>query len=131
MQAFSIQVKSIILMVMLTGVSMTGCATQSVEPQRLETIHSVSVASGSLTIGVSSNGCTKKESFKVHVVQGEPAYITIERIKYDGCKRMRHLVNISFPLEELGVDSSDTIVVENPLKAFKKVGFAKPRKTDS
>lgn len=129
MRIISTYTPPILLLLLLIAFSVSGCATQSFEPKALESIHSVSLTSDALHISVSSHGCTKKDDFKIDSYQEQNKHIRIERLKYDGCRRRKHLVKFSFTLKEIGVTSDEAIVLDNPIKAFAKPGFANYHKS--
>lgn len=125
MRSISVYIRSIPLLVVLTGFSIGGCATPGPDKKPLEPIHSVSLSSGTLHISVSSHGCTKKEDFKIDSYKQKQTHVRIERLKHDGCRRRKHLTKLSFPLKDIGVTNDQKIVIDNPIKAFKKPGFTK------
>lgn len=73
---------------------MLGCNANA---NKLPVIHGVEAGFHTIKVQVTSNGCTSKESFKLHWQQNK---LTLERIKPDNCRRMPHKKWLEFNLPE-------------------------------
>ena len=72
-------------------------ANANINIDELAVIHGVEVSPNTIKVQVTSNGCTSKESFKLHWQQNK---LTLERIKPDNCRRMPHKKWLEFNLPE-------------------------------
>ncbi|RSZ56811.1 hypothetical protein HF313_30220 [Massilia atriviolacea] len=88
----------------------------------LERLHGLRFDEKTLTIWVTSTGCTGKDDFEIRLSKGTTGKITlgmeIVRIAPDLCKTTTHVVELGFSWEELGIDAallkSASVRVANP-----------------
>lgn len=67
-----------------------------------ETLHGLYIDKETVTVTVTSTGCTKKEDFTIMLRKSRPPIITFIRLKPDLCRAAPHKINIQFPLKEVG-----------------------------
>lgn len=84
-----------------------------------EAIYSAAMGRAGLTARVNSNGCTKREDFRVQVLDGYPApTVILRRAKPDMCRALvAGGVELLFSWGELRLQPSSPIVLANPLIA--------------
>ena len=68
----------------------------------IETLHGLYVDDGTVTIVVTSSGCTRKEDFIVVSDKSQPPTATFIRLIPDFCKAVSRPYSIKFSLEEVG-----------------------------
>lgn len=86
------------------------------------------VKEGTVTIWVSSGGCTEKASIKpVLSREKDPAggpmryTVTFERVREDSCKAVQHDVELVYDVaKDLGITGAYTLTVANPVAASSK-----------
>ncbi len=81
------------------------------EEKSIETLHGLVLTETTVTIKVTSTGCTKKEDFQLRLQKSEPPILTIIRVKPDPCKAAPHSIDIVFSLKEIGAAN---FTVANP-----------------
>lgn len=81
----------------------------------VEPIHGARVDAEGLTLRVGSNGCTRKESFRMRVRgPARRPVVTALRVRPDYCKAMFRIVEFTWTRQELGVRPGARIRVGNP-----------------
>jgi PBP1b-binding outer membrane lipoprotein LpoB len=70
----------------------------------------VDAASQTLLLTVKSNGCTRKEDFKLSVQNEE---LVVERLQRDDCKRMPDTLQLRFSFKEAGLQANKSFRVRN------------------
>jgi len=112
------------LLIAGTTLLLAGCATRAVYSSpdagmvELEPLIAASVAEGSLTIRVMSNGCTTKADFAWFVERKANRYaVAFGRKKIDACKAVARPVDLTFGFAELGLPTGAAVAVVNPLAA--------------
>ncbi len=105
---------------------LSGCATRLVSPApepgmvELEPLLAVKVVREGLTIRVSSNGCTSKESIAWFVEKSRGRYaVAFGRRRVDSCAQPPTAVDLTFSYEELGLPRGARVAVVNPLAGNK------------
>ncbi|NMF63764.1 hypothetical protein DP113_29300 [Brasilonema octagenarum UFV-E1] len=68
----------------------------------METLHGLVLTDISATITVTSNGCTKKDDFKIELTKSLPPIATFIRVKPDNCDAVAHSIDLVFSLKEVG-----------------------------
>lgn len=68
----------------------------------IETLHGLQVTEKTVTILVTSNGCTEKQDFIAVLDKSQPSTATFIRLKPDLCEATSQLYSIKFLLEEVG-----------------------------
>jgi hypothetical protein len=67
-------------------------------------------ATKTLLLTVKSNGCTRKEDFKLSVQNEE---LVVERLRRDDCKRMPDTLQLRFSFKEAGLQENKSFRVRN------------------
>jgi hypothetical protein len=103
---------------------LSGCVTKAVYSSpdagmvELEPLLSASVAEGSLTIRVKSNGCTAREDFAWFVERKANRYaVAFGRKKIDACKAVARPLDLTWTFAELGLPKGAAVAVVNPLSS--------------
>ncbi|NET66388.1 MAG: hypothetical protein F6K63_19150 [Moorea sp. SIO1G6] len=68
----------------------------------VEPLHGIQITEKSVTIVVTSNGCTQKEDFTTILAKSQPPIVTFIRLKPDLCKGVSRPYPIQFSLSEVG-----------------------------
>lgn len=74
----------------------------------------VDAASQTLLLTVKSNGCTRKEDFKLSMQNEE---LVVERLRRDDCKRMPDTLQLRFSFKEAGLEANKSFRVRNRFSA--------------
>lgn len=67
-----------------------------------ETLHGVVVTETTVTVTVTSNGCTDAEDFRIEVQESQPPIATWIRVTPDPCRMVAHSVDLDFSLKLIG-----------------------------
>ena len=109
-------------LLILGALLVSGCATTAVYSSpdagmvELEPLIATSVAEGSLTIRVMSNGCTTKADFAWFVERKANRFaVAFGRRKIDACKVLARPVDLTFGFAELELPKGAAVAVVNPL----------------
>jgi len=98
--------------------ALAASAVQAAPPSQrptAEPIHGARVDADGLTLRVGSNGCTRKESFRIRVKgPAKRPTVTALRIRPDYCTAMFRIVEFTWSRQELGVRPGAKIRVGNP-----------------
>ena len=115
-------------LILLAGLALLGgCAPTAplVRPApaplaELEPVYSAVAGRETLVVRVSSNGCTKKEDFAVHVDRtGGAATLAFARKRLDPCQSFaRGHSDLTFTWEEMGLAASSPVFLLNPLEGW-------------
>ncbi|HAC64724.1 MAG TPA: hypothetical protein DCF68_14610 [Cyanothece sp. UBA12306] len=84
----------------------------------IEPLHAIQVTEKTVTIIVTSTGCTSKENFTSTLHKSEPPIVTFIRLKPDLCKAAPQPYPIRFGLEEVGAMNFQTTNVFSPGPRF-------------
>lgn len=82
----------------------------------METIHGITFKEGLVVFRVTSTGCTKKDDF-IFSSSGQNGIeeLTLVRETPDTCKRMPHVIEISFTPEEMGLETREKFRILNSI----------------
>jgi len=102
--------------VLLSCLSISACtqAGGTEADEVLEPIGGMSLTSDTLSIWVLTNGCTLAEHFKL-VVDGEPAAISVVRLKNDPCRKRTMLKQFTYDRHRLPLRDNVSYTLLNPL----------------
>ena len=112
---------------LLAALALAGCATPQrpiVEPAaalaELEPLYAANAGRETLTIRVSSNGCTAKADFVFYVERkGGAVTLAFGRKRLDSCKSFAMgSTELAFSWTELGLDPRAPVRLLNPLTAW-------------
>jgi len=86
---------------------------------RTEAVYAIQAERTGVRIRVSSNGCTRKQDFRLQVARSDPARITLERRTPDRCRSFAMgSAWLTFSYAELRISARDPFVLTNPLTAW-------------
>lgn len=115
-------VSSIILAACMSGTKVE--KSTIVKKPTMEPLHAVSITDSTITISVTSNGCTKKEHFDFVADAEHSHQFIVVRNKYDGCRRVPERLSFKYAFSEIGLAEKIDVTIKNPIIAFKKQGFS-------
>lgn len=124
----SIIKKSVVSMIACSFI-MTSSSSFSARPSYepvLELLHSIQLRwieqypdSDALTIEVTSNGCTTKDSFRAHLADRRGvSYFEVYRVIDDPCTEVPFKVEYSYTHEEFDVTKSQSAIISNQVRRF-------------
>ena len=111
----------------LSALALSGCATATpvMRPPasglaELEPLYRADAGREAIVISVSSNGCTAKADFAVHVERSGPmTTLAFGRRRIDTCKSFAMgRTDLTFTWTELGVEPRTAVTLLNPLAAW-------------
>ncbi|MDJ0703147.1 MAG: hypothetical protein QNJ46_07705 [Leptolyngbyaceae cyanobacterium MO_188.B28] len=70
-----------------------------------EILHGLAIAETTVTITVTSTGCTDKSDFEIQLQKSSPPVVTFVRVNPDLCRAAPHSVDIIFSIKEVGADN--------------------------
>ena len=84
----------------------------------IETLHGLNVTENTVTILVTSTGCTKKEDFIVVSDKSQPTTATFIRLIPDFCKAASRPYPIKFSIEEVGAKEFKVANTFDPMSGW-------------
>jgi len=109
-------------LILLGALLLSGCATKAIYSSpdagmvELEALLGARVDADALTIRVTSNGCTAKDSFAFFVERKDRRVaVAFGRKRLDLCKAAPRPVDLTWSFEELGLPKGAQVAVVNPL----------------
>jgi len=110
--------KTLIIPVLALSFIAATAEAQPRRPAQPEALYGVTANRDGVKVRVSSNGCTKKDDFRVRATRSYPAQLSFVRTNPDRCQSFAQgSAWLTFSWRELGIRQGD-FRVSNPLTAW-------------
>jgi hypothetical protein len=109
--------KNIVIAVAVLGILVLFSTAHAEETETLLGV-AVNPEAKTITIDVSSSGCTDKGYFTFAL---ENDVLIFKRIKRDACKAMPHRTTITYSLAEIGIKSGSSLRIGNAITFSEKL----------
>lgn len=116
--------RPIAILLAFLSTACSGIEGKNTQPIDLEILHGMSVIGDNLLLQVRTNGCTRKEHFKLNLAdKANKTELTVIRKKPDLCRKRTSVMEIQYSLEDLNISQEKEIVLKNPIRPFDGIRF--------